>query len=52
MEKAVLPCRPGARWYDFTGKADGSGAEALYAGRAEKGPSISDPAMGRLDDAT
>ncbi|HEX5411270.1 MAG TPA: phospholipase C, phosphocholine-specific [Terriglobia bacterium] len=49
----VLPLQSSHGWYDFTVKADGSDAEARYAGRVETGrPSVSDPAIGGLDDAT
>jgi phospholipase C len=40
-------------WYDITVKAEGSSAEARYAGRVETGrPSSSDPLMGGIWKAT
>jgi phospholipase C len=46
----VLPSHPSHGWYDFTVKADGSDAEAHYAGRVETGrPGISDPVIGGLN---
>ena len=43
----VLQLKRSHNWYDFTVKADGSNAEARYAGRVETGtPGFSDPFMG------
>jgi phospholipase C len=50
---AVLDLKRSHGWYDFTVKADGSNAEARYAGRVETGrPSFSDPLMGGVVEAT
>ena len=49
----VLPLKSSHGWYDFTVKADGSDAEARYAGRVETGQSsISDPVIGGQGGAT
>jgi phospholipase C len=49
----VLPLKRSHGWYDFTVRADGSKAEAHYAGRVETGtPSFSDPLMGGVVQAT
>ena len=43
-DSVVLHLNESHGWYDFTVKADGSDAEARYAGRVETGrPSLSDP---------
>ncbi|MGB6742969.1 MAG: phospholipase domain-containing protein, partial [Terracidiphilus sp.] len=43
----VMDLKRSHGWYDFTVKADGSDAEARYAGRVETGMSgFSDPLMG------
>jgi hypothetical protein len=43
----VLPRNRSHGWYDFSVKADGSSAEARYAGQVETGtPGFSDPLMG------
>ena len=48
----VVPLQSSHGWYDFTVKADGSDAEARYAGRVETGrPGVSDPVMGGLNGA-
>ena len=45
----VLPCEQSHGWYDYTVKANGSNAEARFAGRVETGkPSYTDPLMGGL----
>jgi phospholipase C len=46
-ESIVLNLKRSFGWYDFTVKAEGSEAEARFAGRVETGrPSFSDPMMG------
>jgi phospholipase C len=45
----TLPLDKSHGWYDFTVQAEGSDAEARFAGRVETGrPSFSDPLMGGL----
>jgi len=45
----TLPLEKSHGWYDFTVQAEGSSAEARFAGRVEAGrSSFTDPLMGGL----